>query len=126
MVTTSAVVMCLLLGVLAIFQVLLAFGVPLGRFAWGGQHRVLPMALRMGSVTSIAIYAMVAAVIAARADLISLNVSDSVIEVTTWVATGYFSLGTLLNLASRSKPERMVMTPLCAVMGILCGVVALG
>jgi hypothetical protein len=126
MVTTSAVVMCLLLGVLAIFQVLLAFGVPLGRFAWGGQHRVLPMALRMGSVTSIAIYAMAAAVIAARADLISLNVSDSVIEVTTWVATGYFSLGILLNLASRSKPERMVMTPLCAVMGILCGVVALG
>jgi hypothetical protein len=48
------------------------------------------------------------------------------IEVTTWVATGYFSLGILLNLASRSKPERMVMTPLCAVMGILCGVVALG
>jgi len=126
MVTTSAVVLCLLLGVLAVFQLLLAFGAPLARFAWGGQHRVLPMALRLGSVLSIVIYAVVAAVVAARADLISLNVPDSVIDVTAWVATGYFSVGILLNLASRSKPERIVMTPLCAVLGILCGVVAMG
>ena len=62
MVTIAAVVLCLLLGALAVFQVLLAFGAPFGRFAWGGQHRVLPMAMRIGSVTSIVIYAVVAVV----------------------------------------------------------------
>ena len=126
MVTIAVVVMCLLLAALAVFQVLLALGVPLGRFAWGGQRRVPPMALRLGSLMSIVIYGLVAAVVATRADLYSLNVSNTVIEVTTWAAAGYFFLGILLNLASRSKPERIVMTPICAVLGILCGVVALG
>jgi hydrogenase/urease accessory protein HupE len=45
--------------------------------------------------------------------------------VATWVATVYFFLGIGLNLASRSKPERVVKTPLCAVLGMLCGVVSL-
>ena len=77
-------------------------------------------------VLSIAIYAIVAAVVAARAELISLDVSGSVVTVSTWVAGGYFFLGIVMNLASRSRQERIVMTPLCAVMGILCAVVALG
>ena len=126
MVTIAAVVMCLRLVALAVFQVLLAFGAPLGRFAWGGRHRVLPVALRVGSVISLVIYALVVAVVAARADLISLDVSNTVVEVATWSAAGYFFLGIGLNLASRSKPERIVMTPLCAVLSTLCGVVALG
>jgi len=126
MVTIAAVATCLLLAALAVFQLLLACGAPLGRFAWGGQHRVLPTALRVGSSISIGIYALVAAVVATRADLTSLDVSEAVVEVGTWVAAGYFVLGIGLNLASRSKPERIVMTPLCAVLGMLCGVVALG
>jgi hypothetical protein len=69
MVTLAAVVMCLLLAAVAAFQVLLLFGVPLGRFAWGAQHRVLPMTLRVGSVMSVVIYELVSAIVAARADL---------------------------------------------------------
>jgi hypothetical protein len=126
MLTGAAVAICLLLVALAVFQVLLAFGAPLGRFAWGGQHRVLPVALRVGSVVSLLIYALVLAVAAARADLISLDVSNTVVEVAAWGAAGYFLLGIGLNLASRSRPERIVMTPLCAVLSMLCGVVALG
>lgn len=124
--TTAAALLCLLLAALAVFQVLLALGAPLGRLAWGGQHRVLPTGLRIGSVFSIAIYALVAAVVVARAGLVSFDVSARAVEVATWVAAGYFLLGIGLNLASRSRPERMVMTPLCAVLAVLCGVVALG
>ena len=61
MVTTAAILIWLLLAALAVFQLLLAMGAPLGRYAWGGQHHVLPMALRVGSVISIVIYAFVAA-----------------------------------------------------------------
>lgn len=49
-----------LLGCLAVFQVLLIAGAPLGRFAWGGQHDVLPARLRIGSAVSIALYAVFA------------------------------------------------------------------
>ena len=51
------------------------------------------------------IYALVAAVVAASADLHALNVSDSVFEVTMWAAVGYVFLGLVLTLASRSEPD---------------------
>jgi hypothetical protein len=125
-VTVAAAAVCVLLAALALFQALLAFGLPLGRFAWGGQHRVLPMALRLGSLASILVYALVAAVVAGGADLHALRVPNRLVEVTTWVAVGYFFLGLVLNLASRSRAERIVMSSICAMLAILCGVVALG
>ena len=50
MTTFAALLTCLVLGALAIFQGLLALGAPLGRFAWGGRHRVLPLSLRAGGL----------------------------------------------------------------------------
>lgn len=126
MVTVAAAGTCLLLAVLAVFQVSLALGAPWGRFAWGGQHRVLPPRLRAGSLVSVLIYVFVAVVVAGRGDLLSFDVADRVLEVAAWCVTGYFVLGIGLNLASRSTPERLVMTPLCALLAVLCGVVALG
>ena len=55
-----AVVGASLLGGLAVFQVLLIAGAPLGRFAWGGQNAVLPARLRIGSAVSIVLYAVFA------------------------------------------------------------------
>jgi hypothetical protein len=125
MVTVAAVMACLVLGALAVFQLLLALGAPLGRFAWGGQHRVLPTALRAGSVVSIAIYALLATVVLARADLVSPGVPVGVVRTATWVIVAYLLLGAGLNLASRSKPERAVMSPVTAVLCALYAVVAL-
>ena len=51
-----AIVFAGLLGFLAAFQVALACGAPLGRFAWGGAHTRLPASLRIASVVSILIY----------------------------------------------------------------------
>lgn len=73
MVTMAAALVCLMLGALAIFQMLLVLGAPLGQFAWGGQHRVLPVRFRAGSVVSTAIYAFIATVILARAGLVSIG-----------------------------------------------------
>ena len=44
----------------------------------------------------------------------------------TWVGVGYFVVGVAMNLASRSRPERALMSPLCAVLGALTAVVAVG
>lgn len=126
MVTSAAVGLLILLAALAVFQVALACGAPLGRFAWGGQHRVLPTRLRLGSLSSVLIYALIAAIVTARAGLVDLDVSDRVVQVAAWVVAAYFLLGVGVNAASRSKPERTVMTPLCAVLGVLSVGVALG
>jgi hypothetical protein len=118
-IASFAVIACLVLGALAVFQALLALGAPLGRFAWGGQHRVLPVSLRAGSVFAIVIYAVLVAVVLVRADLIASEVvPPAVIHTATWVVVAYWFLGVGLNLASRSKPERAVMAPVSA---LLCG-----
>ncbi|HZW43048.1 MAG TPA: hypothetical protein VFF32_01470 [Dermatophilaceae bacterium] len=87
----AAVLVCLVLGALAVFQVLLILGAPLGRFAWGGQHRVLPIALRAGSLVSIVIYVLLATVVSARADLVSPGIPEGVIRTATWVVVAYFA-----------------------------------
>ena len=124
MTTSAAALVCLLLGALAVFQAFLTFGAPLGRFAWGGQHRVLPTPLRIGSAVSIGLYALLAAVILVRAELVTVGASDGVVRTAAWVVVGYFFIGIGMNLASRSTAERAVMTPTVAVLCGLCVVIA--
>lgn len=124
MTTMAAALVCGLLGALAVFQALLAWGAPLGRFAWGGQHRVLPTPLRVGSAVSIVVYALLAAVVLDRADLVTTGVPDEVVNTAAWVVVGYFVIGIGMNLASRSRSERAVMSPTVTVLCGLCAVVA--
>ena len=73
----AAIALVVILSLLAVFQLALALGAPLGHFAWGGQHRVLPGRLRIGSLVSIVIYAIIAVLALDRAGLIDV-VSDVV------------------------------------------------
>jgi hypothetical protein len=43
---------------LAVFQLALSAGAPLGRAAWGGMSTQLPMSLRLASVVAIFIYGL--------------------------------------------------------------------
>ena len=122
----AAVVACALLGALAVFQLALIAGAPIGHLAWGGQHRVLPTRLRIGSAVSIVLYALFALVILDRAGIVSFIPWDGFVQVATWVLFGYFVLGIALNLASRSVPERAVMVPVAALLAIATFFVALG
>ncbi|ALJ21739.1 hypothetical protein [Microbacterium sp. No. 7] len=118
---TSALV---LLAALAALQVLVALGLPLGRFVWGGRHRVLPTGLRIGSAVSVVLYAAMAALLLSRAGVIPGGDSPFV-RVATWVLFGYFALGILMNAISRSRPERLTMTPVTIVLAAATLVVAL-
>lgn len=114
----------MLLAGLCVFQLALAAGAPLGRFAWGGKHNTLPTALRIASAASIGVYAWCGAVIADAAGVLELF--DG-----TWprtaaaVLSGYFGAGVILNALSRSRPERIVMTPVAAALASLFLIVAL-
>jgi hypothetical protein len=122
---TAAVVVLVLLGGLAVFQALLVAGLPLGRFAWGGQHAVLPAGYRVGSAVSIALYAGFAVLVLQAAGAFS-PLPDGFAEVAIWVLTGYFVLGIGMNAISRSRPERLVMTPVVLMLAVACLVLALG
>ncbi|MES2642728.1 MAG: hypothetical protein V4850_24810 [Myxococcota bacterium] len=118
----AAIVASVVLALVMVFQLLLAAGLPFGRAAWGGAHRVLPTRLRVGSVLSAVVLGGAAWVVLARAGLVGV---DSVwVRAATWVFTGLFALNTLGNLASKSAAERYGMTPVTVVLVGCFGVVA--
>jgi hypothetical protein len=122
----AAVVAYVLLGALAVFQIALAAGAPLGHLAWGGRYRVLPRGLRIGSAVSVLLYALFAWIISGAVTR-ATDVGDYIYPAHPgiWVLTGYFGLGVVVNLISRSRPERLVMTPVAAVLCACCLVIAL-
>jgi hypothetical protein len=121
----SAILACTILACLTIFQGALIGGAPLGRVAWGGQHRVLPARLRIGSALSIALYVLFAYAALAKAGLALPLISDTVTSTSMWVLTAYFTLGVVMNGISRSKPERLIMTPTTLVLAALYLVLSL-
>ncbi|WP_210479934.1 hypothetical protein [Naasia sp. SYSU D00948] len=123
----AAVLFCVILAALAVFQIALIAGAPLGHLAWGGQDRVLPRQKRIGSVVSIVLYAAFALLALERVGLLDLLPSavDPVVRVLMWIVFAYLVLGIPLNLISRSKPERYVMTPVATVLAVLALLVAL-
>lgn len=116
---------CTILAALAVFQGALALGAPWGRFAWGGQHDgVLPARLRAGSAVSIVLYGVFAVLILDRAAVVDL-VPDAVSRVGAWVLVAYLGLGVVMNAVSRSRAERLTMTPVALVLAVCTLVVAL-
>ena len=125
MTAIALVVALTLLTALAVLQILAASGLPLGRFVWGGQHRVLPRGLRVGSAVSVLVYAGLAALLLSRAGVLPAGDSTAVI-VLTWVASTFFAASVALNAISRSPAERWTMAPTSLLLAAATLVIALG
>lgn len=104
----AAIAAAAVLGVITIFQLCLALGVPWGAAAWGGSHPgVLPGRLRVASaVVGLVVYPLIAVLILATAGLINVDAPGSG-PTAMWFLTGFFTLGAIANFASRSKVERI-------------------
>ncbi|WP_214468514.1 hypothetical protein [Microbacterium flavescens] len=120
-----ALALTVILGLLALFQLALVFGAPLGHFAWGGQHRVLPARLRVGSAVSILIYALIDIIAWDRVGAIDVF-PEPFSEIAMWVVFAYFVIGIPMNAVSRSKPERYTMAPVSLVLTVLSLLIAMG
>jgi hypothetical protein len=113
----------ILLG-LACLQAQLAAGRPLGRFAWGGAHEVLPPGLRVASALSIVLYGAIALVLLDVADVVDAFPGGWT-GTAAWVLAGFFLLGVAMNAASRSRDERRTGTPAALALCLLCVAIAL-
>ena len=120
-----ALALTIVLVALAVFQLALIFGAPIGRFAWGGQNVVLPTRLRVGSAVSILVYVLIDLVAWDRIRAIDVF-PDLFSQIAMWVIFAYFILGILLNAISRSAPERYTMVPVCIVLAVLSFFIAMG
>ena len=125
MTAIALVVALALLAALAVLQLLVASGLPYGRFVWGGTHRVLPHGLRVASAASVLVYAGLAALLLSRAGVLPAGDSAAVI-VLTWVVFAFFAASVALNALSRSPAERWTMAPTSLLLAAATLVIALG
>jgi hypothetical protein len=110
---------------MAIFQVLLSLGFPLGEAAMGGYHKILPKPLRFASAVSAIILLFMGFVFLQYAKVVSFGFNELFTNIIVWVITVYLALNTIANLVSKSKKERQIMTPISSIAFILCLFVAL-
>lgn len=121
----ASIITLTILILLAIFQIVLIMGAPLGNYAWGGQYKVLPTKLRIGSIISIIIYAVFAAFVLSKSGVWVLISNETVVSIGLWVMTIYAIFGIFLNAISRSKPERNLMTSTAAILAAMLLIMAL-
>lgn len=103
------IVAYIVLGLIIILYVALVAGAPLGFLAMGGKHKkVLPLNMKIMVLASIPVQMLAVLVI------YQLTVSNQVMlfRILGHIFMVIFSLNTLSNLVSKSKYEKIIMTPL--------------
>lgn len=121
----AALAAVFLLTGLSCFQFMLALGRPWGRLAWGGANQILSPKMRLASGLSIFIYLAFGWVILERAGLANILGSPEWLGSIIWALVAYLFIGVLMKAASRSLPERLVMTPLALSLALLTLFVAI-
>ena len=107
-----------LFGVIAIMTVFVACGLPLGEFTMGGQHKILPKKFRVMAVISVAIQIFAMIIILQAGGFIPLWLSFKVTKYICFFFAAYLFLNTIMNMISKSRKEKYVMTPLSFIAGI--------
>jgi hypothetical protein len=123
----AASVALALLVVLEMFQIALAAGAPFGRAAWGGSHDgVLPTGLRVASaVNALVVYPLIALAILSAGGYTSVEWLPGDGPGVLWGLTVFFAIGTVANLASRSKLEKL-WAPVVLGLAVCSGILAAG
>ena len=113
--TVSSITGAILLLAVAVMEILLIFGLPLGEFTMGGRYKVLPPMYRMFAASSVILQLFGAAMILQGGGLMNMWFAGKVIKIICFVFAGFFAVNTVMNIISPSKKEKYLMTPLAAV-----------
>ncbi len=121
----AAIIAVVVFAVISVLQLLLALGLPLGKLAYGGKYEKLPTNMRIMSLVAIGIFALASISVLERARIITVFNNPIFTLVVVWVIAVYLALNTLTNAISKSKQEKLIMTPLSLISVICCLIVAI-
>ncbi len=113
--TISSIIGTVLLLIVAIMEVLLIFGLPLGEFTMGGRYKVLPPMFRIFAASSVVLQLFGVAMLLQCGGLMVMWFPGNVIKIICFVFAGFFAVNTFMNIISPSKKEKYVMTPLAVI-----------
>lgn len=105
-------------SVVIILSLLIILGLPLGELTMGGQYKVFPKKLRIVLVSQLLLQVFFVIVILQMGGFLPLWFSYKATRIILIVMAIYLSLNVLMNLASKSKKERLIMTPLSLIAAV--------
>ena len=112
------------LGV-AVFQIALVAGAPLGEYTMGGQHPgKLPGQFRVTAAVSAIIMVAQSGHYLAQAGILNTALSPGQNAIVNWFWFGFALLGLIVNSISRSKKERNLWVPVLLVSAVCTLLVA--
>ena len=112
-------------SIVIILSILIICGLPLGELTMGGQYKVFPKKLRIVLVIQLILQVFFVLIILQMGEFIPLWFSYNVTKIIGIVMAIYLSLNTVMNLISKSKKEKYIMTPLSFVTAICFWITAL-
>lgn len=112
-------------SIVIILSILIICGLPLGELTMGGQFKVFPPKLRIVLVTQLILQVFFVLIILQMGEIIPLLFSYNVTKIIGIVMAIYLSVNTVMNLISKSKKEKYIMTPLSFVTAICFWITAL-
>jgi cytochrome bd-type quinol oxidase subunit 2 len=119
---TSAYVFSVLTAIVAVFQLALALGAPWGEMAMGGKFPGrFPPQMRIAALVQILLYFFLAFVVLTRAGLVFGEYFE-LSTVVIWFVVALFVVGTILNIITPSKKERMLWAPVSAAL-LVCSII---
>ena len=121
---TAAVAAAIGFAGIAVFQLVLAAGAPLGHAAWGGAHAHLSASQRIASAVAVLVWSAAAAIVLGRAGLWSAGKRAHLFSRGTWFLAAISVLAALMNFASHSHYENLIFGPIAIILAVLCTLVA--
>lgn len=120
-----AVIGASVFSIVIVLSVLILCGLPLGELTMGGQYKVFPKKLRFVLMAQLIIQILFVVIILQMGGFIPLWFSYDVTKIICIIMAGYLSLNTIMNLISKSKKEKYIMTPLSLISAICFWITAL-
>jgi hypothetical protein len=119
-----AVTNAILTGVVMLFQFCLSIGLPWGAASMGGKYPgVYPPKMRVVAVVNMILLSILMIIVLVNAGLI-LPQFISFSEIAIWFVVVFYSIGTVLNMITPSKIER-IWAPVAAIQLITTIMVAI-
>ncbi|MGV8911972.1 MAG: hypothetical protein ACOH14_05075 [Rhodoglobus sp.] len=118
----GATIAAVLFTLVALFQLAVVLGAPLGELTQGGANKgTLPTQGRIFAGVSAALVLVMAAAMLARTERGPARLAPRrLIAVLAWITTAYAGVGVILNLITPSAVERAIWAPITAVMFAAC------